>query len=74
MSNKIISTETISNLKTLIRNRNSYHDIKEVFDNLEDSNEELILKDLKELLHKGRSSILESDIRDILNKYGKLKC
>lgn len=30
-----------------------------------------ILKDLKALLHKGRSSILESDIRDIINKYGE---
>ena len=67
---KQISETDIENLKQLIRNRNSYLDIKLVFDTLEDSKLDDILKDLKSLLHKGRSSITESDIRDIINKYG----
>ena len=103
---KQISETDIENIKSLLKNRNSYHDIKIVLDNLEDIPQEKkkedlslgnplesqniagedntqrnmpvnvdnhladILKDLKELLHKGRSSILESDIRGIINKYG----
>lgn len=66
---KIINEEQIENIKKMLRNRNSYQEIKKILDNLENSND-LILKDLKELLHKGRSTILESDIRDIINKYG----
>lgn len=69
---KQISETDIENLKTLIRNRNSYLDIKEVLDNLTDSKDELIIKDLKDLLHKGkRSQIHEFEIRDIINKYGE---
>ena len=69
---KIISTETIENIKTLIRNRNSYLEIKEILDNLEDSKDELILKDLKDIVnHKGRGTITEQSIRDIINKYSK---
>ena len=115
---KIITNEQIENIKALIRNRNSYLDIKEVLDNLEDlpSQQEKkedkplsmlssgatkqggiksqddtklqfpersaslpadnpladILKDLKELLHKGiRSQIHKFEIRDIINKYGE---
>ena len=98
---KIIQDSDIENLKKLIRNRNRYHDIKEVLDNLEDlpnspeqsegdalsprltglevvqspspSGDTMdILKDLKELLHRGkRSQIHEFEIRDIINKYSK---
>ena len=67
---KNITNEDIEKIKILIRSRNSYKSIKEILDNLEVSYEELILKDLKELLHKGRSSITEFDVRDIINKYG----
>ena len=71
---KIISEESIENLKKLIRNRNSYLDIKEVLENLEnyrESRENDIIKDLKDLLHsRAKSTILEIDIKDIINKYG----
>ena len=89
---KIIQDSDIENLKALIRNRNSYLDIKNILDNLEDYNPQVnaiecsskatssgisqktadILKDLKELLHKGiRSQIHEFEIRDIINKYAE---
>lgn len=67
---KIIQETDLENLKQLIRNRNSYIDIKEVLDNLTDSKDELIIKDLKDLLkNKGRSTITEMDIKEIINKY-----
>lgn len=69
---KIIQDLDIETIKKLLLNRNSYLDIKEILDNLEDSKDDLILKDLKELLHKGkRSQIHEFEIRDIINKYGE---
>ena len=69
---KQISETDIENLKTLIRNRNSYLNIKEVLDNLETSKDELILKELKDIVnHKGRGNITEQSIRDIINKYSE---
>ena len=98
---KQISETDIENLKSLIRNRNSYSDIKEVLDNLEDYSPQKIkvnpksttisansiaknlvisandtktadiLKDLKDLIHsRAKSTILEVDIKEIINKYG----
>lgn len=72
MEDKIISKETIENLKTIIRNRNSYHEIKKVLDNLETSKVEDILKDLKDLRnHHGKSTIIDADLDKIINKYSE---
>lgn len=115
---KQISETDIENLKSLIRNRNSYLDIKEVLDNLEElptlqekkedkplsmlssgvpkqggikSQDDIkqqiyersaslpvenhladILKELKDIVnHRGRGTITEQSIRDIINKYGE---
>ena len=71
---KIITEEDLENLKFLIRNRNSYisyNTIKVALDNLETSKDALIIKDLKDIVnHKGRGTITEQSIRDIINKYG----
>lgn len=67
---KQISETDIANLKSLIRNRNSYLDIKEVLDNLTDSKDELIIKDVRDLRnHHGKSTIINADLDKIINKY-----
>ena len=63
---KQISKETINEIKILLLKRNSHIMIKNALDNLEDIK---IIKDLKNLLrNKGKSSILESDIKEIIDK------
>ena len=70
----IITTEQIEIIKKLLLNRNSYKEIKDILEELDNSKLDDVLKDLKELLHKGkRSQIHEFDIRDIINKYGENK-
>ena len=63
---KQISEQTINEIKILLLKRNSHIMIKNTLDNLEDIK---VIKDLKDLLrNKGKSSILESDINEIINK------
>jgi len=63
---KQISEQTINEIKILLLKRNSHMMIKNTLDNLEDIK---VIKDLKDLLrNKGKSSILESDINEIINK------
>jgi len=63
---KQISKETINEIKILLLNRNNHKEIKVILEDLEDIK---IIKDLKNLLrNKGKSSILESDIKEIIDK------
>jgi len=63
---KQISEQTINEIKILLLKRNSHIMIKNTLDNLEDIK---VIKDLKDLLrNKGKSSILESDIKEIIDK------
>ena len=63
---KQISKETINEIKILLLNRNNHKEIKVILEDLEDIK---IIKDLKDLLrNKGKSSILESDIKEIIDK------
>jgi len=63
---KQISEQIINEIKILLLNRNNHKEIKEILDNLEDIK---VIKDLKDLLrNKGKSSILESDIKEIIDK------
>lgn len=74
---KIITEEQIENLKTLIRNRNNYFDIKEVLDNLEDSPEQsegdAQLVEERSVVQSPSPSgddILK-DLKDLRNHHGK---
>ena len=63
---KQISEQIINEIKILLLKRNSHIMIKNALDNLEDIK---VIKDLKDLLrNKGKSSILESDIKEIIDK------
>jgi hypothetical protein len=69
---KIITIEQIETIKKLLLDRNNYQDIKEILDDLDDSKIDLMIKDLKDFLrNKGKSTILDSDIQNIINKYGE---
>jgi len=68
---KIISTEQIELIRTALLNKKTL-EIKKILDNLINSKEESIIKDLNDLLrNKGRSTILDSQIKGIIDKYEK---
>jgi len=63
---KTITTEQIESIKKLLRDRNKYQEIKNILDNLEENK---ALEDLKRLLrNKGKSSVLEKDIEEIIER------
>ena len=63
---KIINKEQIEEIKSLLLARKTL-DARKILDNLQENK---VIDDLKRLLrNKGKSSILENDIIDIINKY-----
>ena len=63
---KIINKEQIEEIKSLLLARKTL-DARKILDNLQENK---VIDDLKRLLrNKGKSSILENDIIDIINRY-----
>jgi len=63
---KTITPNQIELIKKLLRDRNKCKEIKTILDNLEENK---ALEDLKRLLrNKGKSSVLEKDIEEIIER------
>lgn len=71
--NKTITNEQIEKINEFLNERKTWL-IKKVLKDLPDSKSELIINDLNNMIrNKGRSSIIESDIQDIIEKYKEKK-